>query len=155
MWNWKKVAAAIALAAMLAAPARAEIDLSGMSLAELIELQQRVTMAMWGTEEWQEVTVPAGAYEIGKDIPAGYWTIRPVDGETAEVQWGSALDISGTDIGFRARYAYEQITSPTDIYAKYNNIDSVSWDLTDGTFIVIQSSAVVFTPFAGHSFEFK
>ena len=62
----KKLALTLALLLTLTlVPAHAEIDLSGMTLAELMELSQQVTMAMWETEEWEEVEVPIGVYEIG------------------------------------------------------------------------------------------
>ena len=152
----KKLFALILTAVFLCSTAyAAEIDLSGLSFAELLELQQRVIMAMWETDEWQEVTVPAGAYEIGKDIPAGHWTITPVDGQTARVCWGSKLDSSGTEIDYSDTLALEHITSPTDSYAKYNDVASVSWKLTDGSYLVIENASVVFTPFTGHSLGFK
>ena len=147
---------AAALVALLIAPsAHAAVDLSGMTFDELLALKEQINAALWASDEWQEVTVPAGVYEIGKDIPAGHWTIRPVDGETARVYWGSSLDESKTDIPLLSLYTYEQITSPADTYAKYNNIESVSWDLTAGSFVVIKDSAVVFSPFAGIDLGFK
>lgn len=76
----KRLIASAALVACLAAPARAEIDLSGMSFAELVDLQQQITAAIMQTDEWQEVKVPSGFYEIGRDIPAGRWTLRPAGG---------------------------------------------------------------------------
>lgn len=130
-------------------------DLSTMSFDELLVLKEQVNLALWASDKWQEVTVPAGVYEIGRDIPAGHWTITPVDGETARVYWGSSLDESKTDIPLLSLYTYEQITSPEDTYAKYNNIESVSWDLTGGSFVVIKDSAVVFSPFAGLDLGFK
>ena len=53
----KLIALILAVMLLCSTACAAEIDLSGMSLAELLELQQRVTMAMWETEEWQEVEV--------------------------------------------------------------------------------------------------
>ena len=156
MMSLKKGIAAATLAALLAMPvAHATVDLSGMSFDELLALKEQVNAALWASDEWEEVTVPAGVYEIGRDIPAGHWTIRPVDGETARVYWGSELDESKTEIPTLSLYTYEQVTSPWDSYAKYNNIESVSWDLLDGSFIVAKDSAVVFSPFAGLDLGFK
>ena len=147
---------AAALAALLAMPvAYATVDLSGMSFDELLALKEQINAALWASDEWQEVTVPAGVYEIGRDIPAGHWTIRPVDGDTAMVYWGSTLDQPKTNIAGGAVLAYEQITSPSDSYAAHNNIEFVSWDLTGGSFVVIKDSAVVFSPFAGLDLGFK
>ena len=132
-----------------------EYNIDGMSFDELLALKEQINAALWASEEWQEVTVPAGVYEIGRDIPAGHWTIRPVDGDTASLYLGSALDESKTAISSAAFMAYEQITSPTDSYPKINNIEFVSWELTEGTYLVINSSAVIFTPFAGLDLGFK
>lgn len=153
----KKVVLAIVILMLAVQPAIAAsgVDISGLSFDELLALKQEINLALWASEEWQEVTVPAGVYEIGKDIPAGKWTIRPIDGDTARVYWGSELDESKTDIPPLSLYTYEQVTSPWDSYAKYNNIESVSWDLSAGTFIVIKDSAVIFTPFAGLDLGFK
>lgn len=71
----KRIVSLILIAMLLAAPALAGIDLSGMTFDELIELQKQVTAALWASDGWQEVTVPAGYYEVGTDIPAGRWTL--------------------------------------------------------------------------------
>lgn len=57
--------------------AAAEIDLSGMSYAELILLQRNLVAEIMSRPEWKEVTVPAGTWNIGTDIPAGYYSISP------------------------------------------------------------------------------
>lgn len=153
----KKIFLAIVIMMLCIQPALAAsgIDISGLSFDELLELKEQINLAIWASEGWQKVTVPAGAYKVGRDIPAGHWTITPVDGQTARVYWGSSLDESKTDIPLLSLYTYEQITSPEDTYAKYNNIESVSWDLTGGSFVVIKDSAVVFSPFAGLDLGFK
>ena len=153
----KKLLSLLVLAALLlSVPASAEFDLSGMSFDELIALREQVNLALWATEEWQEVTVPAGAYTIGKEIPAGYWTIRPVDGKTASVSWGSRFDATGAEVDLWGDFGvFEQITSATDSYAQYNDIRSVSWDLIEGTVLVIGSASVIFTPYTGVSLGFK
>ena len=52
-------------------------DISGLSYEELVQLRDCINLAIWNSEEWQEVTVPPGLWKIGDDIPAGHWTIRP------------------------------------------------------------------------------
>ncbi len=54
-----------------------EIDLYNMTYNELLQLQQQVNTALWNSDGWNEVTVPPGVYEVGKDIPAGRYTVRP------------------------------------------------------------------------------
>jgi len=133
--------------------ALADVDLSGMSFDELVALKSHIDLALMSSDEWQEVSVPAGLYRIGEDIPAGKWTIRPSDGHTAEVYYGVGLKDGGSRID--DRYSFEQITSPTDSYAEYNDIEFVNWTLEDGAYIMIESSSVVFTPFSGNAFSFK
>lgn len=133
--------------------ALADVDLSGMSFDELVALRNQIDQAIWASDGWQEVSVPAGVYHIGEDIPAGKWTIRPADGHTAEVSYGPSLEDGGASIN--RGYGYEQITSPNDSYSKYNDIDCVNWTLEDGAYIMIESSSVVFTPFSGNAFSFK
>ena len=151
----KLVALVLALVLLCSTAIAAEIDLSGMSLAELLELQQRVTMAMWETEEWQEVEVPSGVYEVGKDIPAGHWTITPVDGGYTVVQWGKKLDESGLDFGGGDAYERKMLTSESYKYFAPSDTPSVSWNLMEGSFITIDGASVIFTPFAGHNLGFK
>ena len=131
----------------------ADVDLSNMSFDELVDLKGQINLALWNSEKWQEVAVPAGVYEIGKDIPVGRWTIHPADGQTAEVYYGVGLEHGGTSI--KDTYDAEQITSPSDSYSEYNDIESVTWTLEEGAYIKIESSSVVFTPFSGFDFSFK
>ena len=73
----KKLFALILTAVFLCSTAyAAEIDLSDLSFAELLELQQRVTMAMLETGELKEFIVPQGVYKIGEDLPAGKWSLK-------------------------------------------------------------------------------
>ena len=130
------------------------IDLSGMSLSELIDLSKQITMAMWKTEEWQEVTVPAGLYQIGVEIPAGKWTITAVpEAYSAKVTIGTNLDDNGNSISWLG-------SESNNLYGvenwAYNESKMNSWTVTlvDGQYIELEST-VVFTPYAGPSFTFK
>ena len=151
----KKLVSLLILCALLTAPALAEIDLSGMTFEELVDLRAQVDLAIFASDGWQEVTVPAGAYVIGRDIPAGYWTIAPVSGAWADVTWGSRFDASGTDIDWDNKYASEIILSSTASIYRTGDIESVSWELKEGTVLLIEHASVVFTPFAGHNLGFK
>lgn len=133
--------------------ALADVDLSGMSFDDLVALRNQIDQAIWASDGWQEVTVPAGVYHVGEDIPAGKWTIRPADSQTAEVYYGAGLKNGGASID--DVYDVVQITSPDDAYAEYNDVSSVSWTLEDGSYIKVESSSVVFTPFSGNAFSFK
>lgn len=52
------------------------IDFSLMSFEQLRELQQKINQEIVTRPEWKEVTVPAGTWEIGKDIPAGAYSLK-------------------------------------------------------------------------------
>ena len=54
-------------------------DLSSMTYDDLIEMNRKITAEIIKRPEWKEVTVPAGVYVIGKDIPAGEYSIECVD----------------------------------------------------------------------------
>ena len=139
---------ALVLVSSVALATTAAFDFSGLTLAQLVEVQQQLNLAMWATEEWQEVEVPAGVYEIGKDIPAGYWTISPEPREYVIVRWGTALDSSKTDLdGYGSYLAQEGLDG--------DEVANVSWELTDGTYLIVESGSVIFTPFAGHKLGFK
>ena len=47
------------------------IDLDLKTFTELVALRNKINMAIWNSQEWEEVTVPEGIWEIGADIPAG------------------------------------------------------------------------------------
>lgn len=51
------------------------VDLSGMSFEELLFLRDQLTAEIMSRPEWKEVTVPAGKYMIGEDIPAGSYSV--------------------------------------------------------------------------------
>ena len=130
-------------------------DLSGLSLADLVKLQERVTMAMWKTEEWQEVTVPAGLYKVGVEIPVGKWTITATPkASMAQVEIGNKLDDTGMGLSWAGSYESNYL------YGKeswsYNESKMNSWDVTlsDGLYIKL-AATMIFTPYSGPSFSFK
>lgn len=52
------------------------IDLSALSLDELIALRQEIDLLIFGSDAYKNVPVPAGDYVIGVDIPAGTYTLE-------------------------------------------------------------------------------
>ncbi len=53
--------------------------LSEYSYEELIKLRLRIDQEIMSRPEWKEVTVPAGRYTVGEDIPEGVYSIRLLD----------------------------------------------------------------------------
>lgn len=150
----KLFAVLVALALCLPLSCLAEVDLSQMTFDELVALKDQINLAIWSSEEWQEVEVPAGIYEIGIDIPAGKWTIRAADGMSTTVKWGTDLEKSGVDIidftyNNNSIYEYELLQSPTYKYYDKGDKTEVTWDLKDGQYFIVDDGVAVFTPYAG------
>lgn len=128
-----------------------DIDLSGLSYAELVALKDRINLAMWQSEEWQEVTVPQGVWKVGEDIPAGHWTVKCAPGaSSSEISWGEKLSENGETIAWSGRHSvYNRVRNP----AKYDNADNYIYEysfvVVDGDYIVINYGSAVFTPYTG------
>lgn len=126
------------------------IDLSGMSYEELVALREQVDLAIWNSEEWQEVEVPQGVYVVGQDIPAGKWTIKAADGITADVEWGDMLDASGAGLAWGGRiYEMEFLKSVNYRYYEKGQSTEVTWDLKDGQYFIVGDGVALFTPYSG------
>lgn len=127
------------------------IDLSTLSYEELVALKNKVDLAIWESNDWQEVTVPYGVYVVGEDIPAGKWTIRAADGIYSYIKWGDVLDESGVDLAYSGEiYEYESVYSPA--YKYYENgkdKTEITYQLKDGQYFIVTDGTVVFTPYAG------
>ena len=136
------------------------IDLSGLSLTELIDLRTQVQLAMWETEDWQEVEVPQGLYQIGVDIPAKHWNIKAADGLDPAISYGDTLSPSGMDIEYSRGIWYMEILSgqggwrESSFPNQYPN--SVNIQLQEGTYFLVENGSVIFTPYSGaHDLGFK
>lgn len=119
------------------------IDLEAMSFQELAELSRQVQLAIFESDGWQEVEVPAGIYKIGVDIPAGRWLMSSTD--TCCLIYGSSID-AYNNIDVNDYILFETL---------YDENDSVTWDLAEGTYLHVQISPVVFTPYISSNLGFK
>lgn len=129
----------------------AEIDLSDMTYAELVALKDQINLAIWNSNEWQEVKVPQGVWLVGQDIPAGHWSISAV-GDYAGITIGTQLNETGKDIAAFASdfYEYEKVTNPTYKYfEKDSDLTIIDFELKNGTYVLIEKGTVLFTPYAG------
>lgn len=150
----KKLAALFLAIVLSAGFALAEgIDLSGMSYDELVALKDRINLAMWQSDEWQEVTVPQGVWKVGEDIPAGHWTVKCIADKNCmytEVSWGEFLSESGQSIAWRGRNDDEFVKNPNHKYYEYDgSLTEYSFTVQDGDYIIIDFAPAVFTPYQG------
>ena len=143
----------VLILALLLLPVHAlasSVDLSGMSFDELVALKEQINLALWQTEEWQEVTVPQGVYTVGQDIPAGHWTITPAKGQWGTIKWGDVLDESGRDLAFGGSiYVYEILTCETNGTFSDGDRTQIDFELKDGQFVIVDNCQMVFSPFSG------
>ena len=136
----------LAMAMFLPVVSLAELpDISGLSFDELVQLKDQISLAMWNSQEWQEVTVPAGVWVVGEDIPEGHWSIRPTDGNIEFVSYSSEVNSKGRPSGnIYFNHALVSITHPQHDEA-WNSID---FDMKSGWYFVCDGT-VIFTPYTG------
>lgn len=140
----------IVFAIMMACGACAEgIDLSGMSFDELVALKEQINLAIWNSEDWQEVEVPQGVYVIGEDIPAGKWTIKAVEGITARIYWGDTLNESGVELAYGDIYVFESVLSKEYPYYEVGDPTEVTWEMKEGQYFIVEEGIALFMPYAG------
>lgn len=126
------------------------IDLSGLSFDELVELKEQINLAIWECKEWQEVTVPQGVWEVGKDIPAGAWVIRCATASFATITIGSKINESKTGIDYSGFIDMVNVVSPeSPAYEEGQSLTEYSVTVKNGDVIEIDYSSVLFTPYTG------
>lgn len=127
-------------------------DLSGLSFDELVQLRDQALLAMWNSEQWQEVRVPAGAYEIGADIPEGYWTMTPNSGTDEWYVYCDQLNETrssfGDDCDIWDSYMVNCARSLNNEWKNPTALHELSLDLKAGRFLIIPCETI-FTPYAG------
>ena len=130
----KRTIALLLILVCVAATAAADTDLSSMTFDELVALNKAVVMEIMTRPEWKEVTVPGGTWIVGKDIPAGAYSITPTDsGGYIEI-----TDKSGNSIVNQGIRNME------------NAIGKV--ELLDGYVVYIERGSVIFSPAIGLGF---
>ena len=127
-------------------------DISGLSYDDLVRLKDQINLAMWNSQEWQEVTVPIGVYEIGTDIPEGHWTLRLADAnQLATITYTDSLDEYGKDISWGWKGWYSSICNKKnkDGSLKYPEYpEEIDIDMKAGMFLIVKAN-LVFTPYTG------
>lgn len=132
--------------------AETQFDLSNMTYDELVALKDQINIAIWNSDEWQEVEVPQGVWLVGEDIPVGHWTISNAGGAPTWVYLGTALDGSGHNIDtWRSDFYFgEHVVNPQASYFNPQTSKArIDVDLKEGTYVIIDGSNAVFTPYSG------
>lgn len=132
--------------------AEERFDLSSMTYDELVTLKDKINLAIWNSQEWQEVIVPQGVWLVGKDIPEGHWSISCAGGYCTSLRFGTCLDETGHSIdAWNTEFYFSDNVYGTDSVLFDPVTDKVITDveLKDGTYVIIQTSNAVFTPYSG------
>ena len=132
-------------------------DLSGLSFDELVQLREQINLAIWNSSEWQQVTVPAGVYVIGVDIPAGHWTLKPPAGDSVVIEYFKTADETGKRPGDVVNgYYYESLADEDSPYASFVYMREVDIDMKEGFYLsIVNGPCVIFEPYTSKpSFSF-
>jgi len=129
----KKILILILAVCMIISVAAAETDLQSMSYDELIRLQQEIVNEIISRPEWKEVKVPSGSWTVGKDIPAGEYSLSAGNG-------GGYIKIrrNGRSI------VSQGIRDKDDTFGKI--------ELIDGDVVEIERGSIIFAPPIGLGF---
>lgn len=145
----KLIAITLILSLLLPAAALSDLpDISGLSYDELVQLKDQINLAMWNSQEWQEVTVPAGTWKVGEDIPAGHWSISMSGHGCAVVWYCEKVNELGEPVCYGAKYTHKEVASE-DFNAfseKYSH--KIDFELQDGWYMYF-TEEVIFTPYSG------
>ena len=148
----KKIFAIVVVLVLIGSFALADVDLSGMSYDELVALKDEINLAIWNSQEWQEVTVPIGVWKVGEDIPEGHWTIKASpEGPSSwgSVHIGTALDEIGKSIdALNSDFTYYVQIKKAGSSAAVD-LEETDIDLKNGTYVIIDNTDMVFSPYAG------
>jgi len=124
-------------------------DISDLSYDELVQLKDKINLAIWSSEEWQEVEVPAGTYQIGVDIPAGHWTLRvAAKHDSFNVFYFDVLDEFGKSVGYGSKLLSNQIATADFSPFGAIPITEIDIDMKDGWYLYLGGSTL-FTTYAG------
>lgn len=129
------------------APAVSEVDLSGMSFDELVSLREQLNLAIWNSQEWQEVEIPAGVWTIGKDIPAGHWKVSVPEKKYTQVYYCKKLDETGM-MGSLNESNYTVILFGKKSAFADHGPECMDFQMAEGWYF-INNDAVIFTPYTG------
>ena len=147
----KLITIILVLAILIPAAAVADLpDISGLTYEELIQLKNQIDLAIWNSQEWQEVTVPQGIWVVGEQIPAGTWTVKCASDSYSIVAFGDTLRETGTDIKATAYFNSQVVTSPDyKRFKKEEDVAEYTFTVKDGDYIQISNASVIFTPNTG------
>ena len=144
----KLITVILLLALLLPAAALAELpDISGLSYDELVQLKDQINLAIWNSQEWQEVTVPQGEWIVGEDIPVGQWIVKCADINRSDFMMKQCT----VKIYYNDDFNYVPIYNPNNKHYNTGYITEKVLDLKKGMKVVIDDvyAPAVFSTYSG------
>lgn len=124
--------------------------LSTLDQEELRDVIAAASSVLLSKSEWESVTVPAGFYVVGEDIPAGHWSISFAPCEYALIEYFHKTDATGKNAAdLFTDYYYEGISDPASAMGSVYMSREIDLDLQEGWHIVITYGSLVFKPYTG------
>lgn len=126
-------------------------DLEKLTNAELVVMRDYLNGLIDGKGEPKSnsVTVPAGLWVVGEDIPAGMWEIHARPDDYTIVIVGNELNGAGTSVTlFGDVYISEYLTGEDNWMYDKGDKTYFSVELKNGYYVDL-NSAVVFKPYSG------
>ena len=146
----KKLLALILILVCVTSCAAAEsIDLSGLSFDELVALKERINLAIWECQEWQEVTVPQGLYVVGEDIPEGTWTIKAATDHFTAISFGDTLAENGIEVAYSKNYGSGAAYSKDSRIYRESDPLEFTFTAKKGDYVLVDYAPALFTPYTG------
>ena len=136
---------------LLSTPAFADIDLTSLTFAELVDLRNKCLTEMTKRDEWQEVTVPVGVWKIGEDIPAGHWNITCATGTKfnwAAITYCAELDETKKKASLWGKFNYSDMVKVEGSTARVSNT-VIDLEMAEGAYLIVEECPVVLSPYTG------
>ena len=106
-------------------------DISSMTYDELIALRQQLNEEIMSRPEWREVTVPSGEWVVGKDIPAGEYSVSSGSG-------GAYINVTRPKGKSYDLIVNQGVTSTDNAIGRVN--------LKDGDVVTVKHGSLIFAP---------
>lgn len=135
----KRIIVFVVCLLMITSTAFAEIpDISNLTDEELVSLNEAIIEKLLDSGYLKEVTVPAGIYTVGKDIPAGSYLVKNTD----KGSWPDDINI----------YTNGEVSSyGWDMHFTLSEGESAKVELKNGYVIELEKTCI-FTRFVGLGF---
>ncbi|MBO7663767.1 MAG: hypothetical protein J6U01_10385 [Clostridia bacterium] len=123
--------------------------LSSLSYDRLVELKEQINLSIWNSKKWKSIEVPAGVYIVGRDIPAGHWTLKAPVGEYVSIEYFQSVDETGKrPADVFTNYYSEVLADESSAFASSFYVREIDLEMKEGFYLtVINGRTVIFEPF--------